>query len=277
MKNKKGRLIMLGIVVLIIASVGVLIIYRKTSILRQSMRNIEYFTITQRNTHEDNFEIIVDDMEIIKKFYDSIQSTVTRRVLFPDHTRSMRADPKWVIQIQYQNGRTDEIFVMRDGLFYRWISMSERFETPFVFGDNIDLPVLIQSVFYEQKSYDAPRFQEVQISEERWNGAERIHISNDEFSFLMGKEVHTREEAVNVANIIIETERNDNALMEHSGDFDLYRRDFFDRFELMLIEQDKDAGLWIFSFWVNDIRVHSSSLRVAFNGNTGEVVKMWIE
>jgi len=279
MKNKKGWLIMSVIFILLIAlAIASFVVYRQTAMLRQKESNIEYFTVTQLNTHEDNFKIAVDEAQIIELLYGIIQSTEINRILFPDYQMSMiRVDPKWVIQIHYQNGGYDEIFVVDSGLFYRWLSTSWGGEPRFVRGHNENLTALIQNILDEQGFYKMPRFNETEISNERWSEVERIHTSNSDFSFLVGRKVNTREDAIKVANTIIETEKNDDSLMEHRGNFDLYRRDFFYRFELMLVEHDKYAEVWIFSFWVNDMRVHSDSFRVAFDGNTGEIIKMWIE
>lgn len=274
MKTKKGRLIMFGIFVFLVALVIVLfVVYRKTAMLRQRMSNIEYFSVIQINRHEDDFEVTIDDMQSIERLYNIINSTTTRRILFPGDHGMVVPDPSWVIRVHYQNGLDDEIFVVWGGLFYRWVSTNGRS----VRGHNEALPNFIQDIFDEQGFNEIPRFRETRISSGRWHYAERIHTSNNDFIYFTGTEVHTYEDAIIVANTILEVERNDEILMEHSGNFDLYRRDFFSGFELVLLEHDKNTGIWIFSFWVDDIGVFSNSLRVAFNGNTGEIIQMWIE
>ena len=243
--------------------------------------NIEYLIITQINRHEENFEIRVDDAELIELLYDIIKPNELTEVPYPIH--GMGSPHIWEIHIHYRDGRYYEIFVVNCGLFYRWLPTRSEFgDTGFAHGDNRRLPNLIQNIFREQGFHERPRFHETEISDERWSEVgsthnSRIHTSNSDFSFLIGQEFHTLEDAKRVANIIIEAEKNDESLLERRGEVEIYRRDFFDKYELQLIEHDRYTGIWVFSFWVDEMLAASYSLRVAFDGNTGEIIKMWIQ
>jgi len=271
MKFKKGWVIIVSLLLILSATFGIFffVAYHQTTMLRQRLNNIQYLNVIQSNYHEDSFEIMIEGQQDIEAIYEIINSTDTERVWFPDAHSTMILDTRWELYIYYQNRQEDKIDVISHGLFYRQFPTNRSGELGFIRGSNEELPALLMSIFEEQGFYERPHFHEKQISDERWNSAERIHTSNNDFTFLIGEEVYTLEKAINVANTILEIEQSN-----HSAEFEL---SFIDNYELNLVEYDKDSGIWLFSFWVNDMVSFSSSLRVAFNGATGEVIQMWIE
>jgi len=266
MKTKKGRIILIIFILFVTLLIISFIVYRQTALLRQRMDNIESFTVIQINHHEENFEIILDNPQHVETFYNILTSTETRRDLFPNYIGSIshRVDAYWVFNIHYKDGQSDEIFVSHNALFFRLLptrSSVGGFGT--VSGQNVELTILLIELFEERGFDEIPRFRGTQISPERWDSPLRFYESNNDFTFLIGEEVYTFEHAVDVANVILEMEQIDN--------FD------FNRYELVLVEYDEDAKIWLFSFWINDTFVISSSLRIAFDGNTGEIIQMWEE
>ena len=267
MKTKKGRIILIIIFILLVTLfIFSFIVYRQTALLRQRVDNIESFSVTQINHHEENFEIILDNPQHIENLYNILRSTKTKRDLFPSYMGSIstRVDAYWVVRINYEDSQDDEIFISHNALFFRLLptrSSTGGFGT--VSGQNVELTTLLIDLFEERGFDETPRFRETRISTERWDSPLRFHESNNDFTFLIGEEVYTFEHAVDVANAILEMEKTDN--------FD------FNRYELMLVEYDEDARIWLLSFWINDMFVISSSLRVAFDGDTGEIIQMWVE
>ena len=265
MKTKKGRLIMFILAVFIIVLlVFSFIAYQQTAILRQRMENIEYFTVTKLNRNEEDFEIEINDIQYIEELYNIITTTKTRRNLFPDHQESIRVDLTWMIRIYYRNERYDEIFVEYHSIFFRWLSTRGSMgDYGHVRSRRADgrLQRFLLNLFENLGFDETPRFHKTQISAERWDSPIRFHESNNDFTFLIGEEVYTFEHAVDVANAILEMEKIDN--------FN------FNRYELMLVEYDEDARIWLFSFWINDMSIRSISLRIAFDGDTGEIIQMW--
>jgi len=82
-----------------------------------------------------------------------------------------------------------------------------------------------------------------------------------DLSQILGQPIATRDEAVNLANQILESEGQ-----------------IFDGqvIELMSVEYDSSQNIWIFGYQENRMALGLMSLRVAVCGRTGELLRMWI-
>jgi len=111
------------------------------------------------------------------------------------------------------------------------------------------------------------RYREVDLSKPNWQGKtwdERgfAFESNSDLTQILGQEIATRDEAAYVANKILESEQD-------AGMFPAY--------ELMQVEHDPDKNIWIFIYWENKVGLLGSCFHVAVDGETGELLRMWVE
>jgi hypothetical protein len=109
-------------------------------------------------------------------------------------------------------------------------------------------------------------FREVDLSKPNEQGSTWENIghtveSSIDFEQFAGQSIATVDEAVSVANMILEHEQSD---------------DMFGEFELMMIEYDSDKNIWIFIYWENDTNVLGSSFHVAVDGNTAKILRLWV-
>jgi len=156
MKTKKGWLIIFAVLILVVALITVsFTACRQTMILRQQVDNIKYFYITQINEHEEDFEIMLDDIRHIEDLHSVIRSTETRRNLFPSYQESIsiRVDIQWVIHIHYEDGQDDKIFIAYNGLFYRLLPTKSSEGAGTVSGRSIELSTLLMELFEERGFY----------------------------------------------------------------------------------------------------------------------------
>ena len=110
-------------------------------------------------------------------------------------------------------------------------------------------------------------FREADLSQPRWDGRywdERggtVEPRSD-LTQILRQSITTREEAAHIAKKILASEGADRI-----GGIEL---------ELMLVEHDPAKNIWIFGYWQNNINVLGSTFHVAVNGETGELIRMWV-
>jgi len=108
--------------------------------------------------------------------------------------------------------------------------------------------------FYEKLSWDGRSW------DERGHAIE----PRSDLTQILGQIISTRDEAAYIANEIIASEGSNNII----GGLEL---------ELMNVTHDPDRNIWIFGYGVNDINLLSSSFHVAVDGESGELIRMWVE
>ncbi|MCL2382720.1 MAG: hypothetical protein FWC79_00695 [Oscillospiraceae bacterium] len=84
-----------------------------------------------------------------------------------------------------------------------------------------------------------------------WDGLMRI----------VGQPILTEEQAINVAISILESLQEGNV--------------FYSEFELMLIRYDAYADRWNFIYW--EPHLLGSDFSVLMDGETGEIIEMWVQ
>jgi len=118
-------------------------------------------------------------------------------------------------------------------------------------------------------------FREVDLSEADWYGEYWYEIGierspRSDLDLILGKPINTRDEAVSVANEILISESSSETKIGEGIISGI-------TLELMSVSHDSTQNLWLFGFGVNDLNMIASSFHVAIDGNTGELLRMWIE
>ena len=91
-----------------------------------------------------------------------------------------------------------------------------------------------------------------------------------DLSQILGQPINTRDEAVEIANKILESESSPEMEIGQGiiGGLTL---------ELMLVEHDPGQNIWILVYWENNVDLLSSSFHIAIDGNKGEIIRVWNE
>jgi len=117
------------------------------------------------------------------------------------------------------------------------------------------------------------RFSEVDLQGLYWRGRalyehgdEGLPISD--LSQILGLPITTKEEAVKIANEILESESHPDMEVGQGIIENL-------TLELLLVEHDQNQNLWLFSYW--QYFTFGASMHIAVDGNTGKLLCMWKE
>ena len=109
------------------------------------------------------------------------------------------------------------------------------------------------------------KFRTVDLSEPYWRGEFWYELGfeiepQSDLTEILGQPIATRDDAAYIAIKILENEQAEG---------------FFRDDELMQVEHDSNKNIWIFQYSINF--VPSSSLSVVIDGDTGELLRMWVE
>ena len=112
-------------------------------------------------------------------------------------------------------------------------------------------------------------FEKVDLSQPAWNGQawdERGYTFEPRSNLapILGRSISSRDEAAHVANEILASEQKNGAVF--GGE----------KLELMIVRHDSDKNIWIFVYFINNLNDGSCFL-VAVDGESGELLRMWIE
>ena len=107
------------------------------------------------------------------------------------------------------------------------------------------------------------RYSEIDLSKPAWDGR-----SWDEQGFaceprsdltqILGEVINTRDEAAHIAKKI-----RPRILASSS-------------YELLSVRHDPNMNIWIFGYAENNIKLRGSTFSVAVDGNSGELIRMWV-
>lgn len=116
------------------------------------------------------------------------------------------------------------------------------------------------------RGMNAVEFREMDLSEPYWFGEMWHDVGMDteidvDLSQFAGQVIDSRRMARNIANEILAQWQNRGRL---------------EGFVLQGIDHDPFQNIWIFSYWDRDPFVMGFSFHVAVDGNTSEVIRVWI-
>jgi len=252
-------LLALGIVVMLF------IFLSKESLLTRSLDEIESISITLlrfRGHTGLDFEITLTERQDIEAIYYVIYTTEVTSRPRPNYHQRLAEDPSFIMYINYNNGDRDKIEVLGLSMFYRKLDLRGGGGQGYVFGSDVRMVDLFEEFF--EKILGLPeRVDEVvfleTLQQDNW-GHQAIEIVNpaSDLSLFLGQTVHTREEAISVAKALMESEvREDH--------------------ELVSIMHSPSVNVWVFTYRWASILHGGGVFRIAFNGETGEVIEMWWE
>ena len=148
---KKRKFLIICLLILIVIAVAVADYFIPEKFITGSADQIEKITITY---HWDYKKIegvkVLEDRDEIEKFCDLINSTENaRNVRFPEHNQRQESEPKFIIDVEYLNGETEQVRGT-EGLtsFYRYLT-TKNDGNGYVAGRNKELAEYIYGVEIE--------------------------------------------------------------------------------------------------------------------------------
>ena len=145
---KKRKLLIICLVVLVVIAVAVADYFIPEKFITGSADQIKKITITY---HWDYKKIegvkVLEHRHEIEKFCDLINNTENaKNVRFPEHNQMQTSEPKFVIDVEYLNGKTEQV-LGTEGLtgFYRYLTTKKE-GNGYVRGTNKDLAEYIFGV-----------------------------------------------------------------------------------------------------------------------------------
>ena len=148
-KSKTFKIFSLILVVLIaVICVAVADYFIPEKFITGSVDQIEKITITYHWAYKNIEGVkVLEERTEIEKFCDLINSTDNaRNVRFPEHNEMQTSDPKFIIDVEYLDGNTEQV-LGTEGLtsFYRYLTTKKE-GNGYVRGTNKDLAEYIFGV-----------------------------------------------------------------------------------------------------------------------------------
>ncbi|MCL2354675.1 MAG: hypothetical protein FWC68_02105 [Oscillospiraceae bacterium] len=121
-------------------------------------------------------------------------------------------------------------------------------------------------VLQEEEYMPEIEFEEINSSEldflgQTWEERGGADWEQERFPEILIGQMQNREDGENVGNSIL---RN----LQSNG--------YFPEFELMIVRHDVQINLWIFVYFEPDPFTRGFSFQVAVDGNTGQILRMWL-
>ena len=106
---KKKIIILLAVVIVVFSALFTYLYKYAGSMVSQNVKNVDSIVIATY-PYDTNKIIVEDKNEISKIFNILLQTTDIINDRHPSHLESMQHDPKFIIDIKYNNGKTDNLF-----------------------------------------------------------------------------------------------------------------------------------------------------------------------
>lgn len=106
---KKKIIILLAVVIVIVSALFTYFYKYAGSLVSQDVKNVESIIIAMY-PYDTNKIVIEDDGEINKIFNMLMQTSEIKNNRHPQHSESVEHDPKFTMDIQYRDGKTDSLF-----------------------------------------------------------------------------------------------------------------------------------------------------------------------
>ena len=240
-------------------------------ILTQELIEIEQIIITLLGYRGVDIPLVLIGREDIFTVYEAIHVTEATAVPHPGYHERLLADPKWTIHVYYANGLRDELFSLSTSWFYRKLDTWGRHgEQGYIFAWDEELLVLFERLFEERlgipdlSDFDEVRFEEI-ATVDYWDRAQFMRSSPLDFTQFLGQTIRSHEDAVRIANAIMEAEE----LLMPGNDGSI--------FGLVLLEYEPFWNFWIFTYKDRTLSDTGNSVHIAFDGESGEVLATWWE
>jgi len=111
------------------------------------------------------------------------------------------------------------------------------------------------------------RFEDADFSNWNWEQVHNPREPRGDWSPVVGQSISTQEEAVGIANAILEIEREEYV-------------SFLSDYILRTVQHDPSENIWLFRYgmWQPPNQpIPSRSYFVAIHGDTGEVIQVWYQ
>ena len=106
---KKKIIILLAVVIVVVSALFTYFYKYAGSLVSQDVKNVECIIIAMY-PYDTNKTIVEDKNEINKIFNILLQTTDITNDRHPSHLESMQHDPKFIIDIKYNDGKIDNLF-----------------------------------------------------------------------------------------------------------------------------------------------------------------------
>ncbi len=127
---KKKIIILLAVVIVVISALFTYFYNYAGSLVSQDVKNVDSIVISM-HPYDTNKIIVEDKKEINKIFNILLQTTDITNDRHPSHLESMQHDPKFIIDIKYNDGKIDNLFASpRTNHIGRFLNSKGRSEDP---------------------------------------------------------------------------------------------------------------------------------------------------